>query len=91
MNNTIEAIRRGIEAGVNAMQNPQPHHFQAAGKSIVCSHCGHDSFDLVGVAGMSLAGHGIKCAKCTHIEYFGSEPSPVAEPPLAPPSPPALK
>jgi hypothetical protein len=68
------------------MHNPQLHRYQAAGKTIICSHCGNDSFDLVGVAGISFAGHGIKCSKCTHIEYFGTEPSPIREPHLTPPS-----
>ena len=75
MSNTIKAIRRGIKAGVNAMQNPQHDHFQAAGKTIVCSHCGNDSFDYIGVGGFSIAGYGIECSKCTHVEYFISAPS----------------
>jgi hypothetical protein len=75
MSNTIKAIRRGIKAGVNSMQNPQPNHFQAGGKAIVCSHCGNDSFDYIGVAGISIAGYGIACSKCTLVEYFTSAPS----------------
>jgi hypothetical protein len=75
MSNTIKAIRRGIKAGVNSMQHPQHGHFQAGGKTIVCSHCGNDSFDYIGVAGISIAGYGIACSKCTHVQYFTSAPS----------------
>ena len=74
MGNTIKAIRRGIKATVAAVQHPTAHQFQAGGKTIVCSHCGHDGFDLVGVAGISIAGYGIECSKCTHIQYFRKKP-----------------
>ena len=74
MGNTIKAIRRGLKAGVEAVQNPHPNQFKAGGKTIVCSHCGNDAFDLVGVAGISIAGYGIVCSKCTHILYFKNKP-----------------
>ncbi len=77
MGNTLKAIRRGIKAGVNAMQHPHHSRFQAGGQTVVCSHCGNDTFDLIGVAGMSIAGFGIECSKCTHIEYFTSKPCPL--------------
>ena len=75
MSKTIKAIGRGIKAGVSAMHNHQHDHFQAGGKTIVCSHCGNDSFDYIGVAGVSIAGYAIACSKCTHVEYFTSAPS----------------
>ncbi len=78
VSNTIDALRRGIKAGVDAMQSSQPGRFQAGGKTIVCSHCGNDTFEQVGVAGVSFAGYGVACSKCSHIEYFRSEPSAVA-------------
>jgi hypothetical protein len=74
MGNTIKALRRGIKAGVDAVQHPRAHQFQAAGKTVVCPHCGNDAFDLVGVAGISIAGYGIVCSKCTHILYFTKKP-----------------
>ncbi len=74
MGNTIKAIRRGIKAGVSAIQNPHPHQFQAGGKIVACSHCGNDTFELVGVAGLSYAGYGIECSKCSHIQYFRKKP-----------------
>ena len=77
MSNTIKAIRRGIKAGVNSMQNPQHNQFQAGGKIIVCSHCGNDSFDYIGVSGISIVGYGIACSKCTLVQYFTSAPSKV--------------
>jgi hypothetical protein len=75
VSNTIKALRRGIQAGMDAMQDSALHRFEAAGKTIVCSHCGSDSFASVGVVGLSLAGYGIQCSKCTRIEYFASQPS----------------
>jgi hypothetical protein len=75
VSNTIKALRRGIKAGVDAMHDPAPHHFQAAGKTVVCSHCGSDSFTSLGVVGLSLAGFGLKCSKCTRLEYFASQPT----------------
>jgi len=78
VSNTIKALRRGIKAGVDAMQDSVPHHFEAAGKTIVCPHCGSDSFASFGVVGLSLAGFGIQCSKCTRIEYFASPPSQIA-------------
>jgi len=74
MESTIKAIRRGIKAGVNAVQNPRAHQFQAGPKTVVCPHCGNDRFDLVGVAGISIAGYGIECSECTHILYFRKKP-----------------
>jgi 4-hydroxy-3-methylbut-2-en-1-yl diphosphate synthase IspG/GcpE len=74
MGNTIKAIRRGIKAGVDAVQNPHANQFQAGGKTISCPHCGNNAFDLVGVAGISIAGYGIECSKCTHIQYFRKKP-----------------
>ena len=75
MSNTINALRRGMKAGVAAMQDSVPHRFEAAGKTIVCPHCGSDSFASFGVVGLSLAGFGLQCSKCTRIEYFASQPS----------------
>jgi hypothetical protein len=57
------------------MQHPTPGRFQAAGKTIVCPPCGNDSFTSFGVVGISLAGYGIQCSKCTRLEYFASPPS----------------
>jgi hypothetical protein len=71
MNKTLNAVRRGIKA---AMKPPRSHRYEAAGKTIVCSHCGHDLFELVGVAGLTAAGYGIYCACCSHAEYFVNRP-----------------
>ena len=71
MGKTLNAVRRGIKA---AMHAPPSYKFQAAGKTILCSHCGSDAFNWVGVAGISYAGYGVKCSRCTHIEYFGERP-----------------
>ena len=72
MGKTIKAIRRGIKAAFNAARS---HKYEAAGKTIVCSHCGHDEFERAGLAGMTHAGYGVKCCHCSHIEYFGKQPA----------------
>jgi hypothetical protein len=74
MGNTIRAIRRGIKAGVDAVQNPHGYSFEAAGKTIVCPHCDTKSFNWVGVAGISVAGYGLECSHCTHLLYFARRP-----------------
>jgi hypothetical protein len=71
MNKTLNAVRRGIKAALKA---PRTHKYEAAGKTIVCSHCGSDDFEWVGVGGISYAGYGVKCDRCSHIEYFGKRP-----------------
>jgi hypothetical protein len=75
MSNALKTLRRADEAGVDAMQSSAPHRFQAAGKTIVCSHCGSDLFASFGVVGLSLAGYGLQCSKCTRLEYFASQPT----------------
>jgi len=75
MSHTLKTLRRGDEAGVDATQSSAPHRFQAAGKTIVCSHCGSDLFASFGVVGLSLAGYGLQCSKCTRLEYFASQPT----------------
>jgi hypothetical protein len=71
MNKTLKAVRRGIKAAFNP---PPSHKFQAAGKIIACSHCGSEGFEWAGVAGISYAGYGVKCCRCSHVEYFGKRP-----------------
>ncbi len=71
MNRTLSAVRKGIKA---ALHPPTSFRYEAGGKIVVCSHCGSDAFDWVGVAGISYAGYGVKCVRCTHIEYFGKRP-----------------
>ena len=75
ISNTLETLRRGVEAGVDATQSSAPDRFQAAGKTIVCCHCGSDLFASFGVVGLSLAGYGLQCSKCTRLEYFASQPT----------------
>ncbi len=74
MRTSIKAIRSGIKAGVAAVKHPSLH-FTAAGKRIRCPHCGNDTFGRVGIGGLGVAGHGIACSKCSHIEYFLDSPA----------------
>jgi hypothetical protein len=79
MGNTLDAITRGVKAGVAAVKEATPHRFEAAGKAVVCAHCGNDTFNEVGVLGVSFGGYGISCTKCTRIEYFLKAPSQAAK------------
>ena len=71
MGKTLNAGRRGIEA---AMNTPCFQKYEAAGKTIACSHCGSVLFEPVGIAGFSAAGYGIACSRCTHAQYFLKRP-----------------
>ena len=67
----IKAIRRGFAA---AQEAPPAQHFKAADKIIVCSHCGSDGFAKAGLFGLTYAGYGLRCCRCSHLEYFGKNP-----------------
>ena len=79
MGNTFDAITRGVKAGVAAVKEATPHRFEVAGKVVVCAHCGNDTFNEVGVLGVSFGGYGISCTRCTRIEYFLKAPSQAAK------------
>ena len=55
------------------MEPDYPEKAQAAGKKVMCSHCGSDIFTRSGISG--FAGVGLVCVKCSHIEYFVKSPA----------------
>jgi hypothetical protein len=74
---TIKAIRRGVEA---ALAKPSPRKYEAAGKVIVCSHCGGKKFSPYHLTksatdGMLHDQHALECAACSHLELFAKEPA----------------
>jgi len=76
MNKTLKALERGIRAGVKAVSDPSGIHkkYEAAGKRIVCSHCGADDFESpAGTVGL-FSGYVLQCSRCGHLECFGREP-----------------
>lgn len=70
--NVLKAIERGVEA---AKQASQPRRFQAGGKPIVCSHCGAENFEIPTRIGTTFTGFALQCFQCSHLVYFGKEPT----------------
>lgn len=64
----------------------ETHAFAVAGKAVKCGHCGGEQFvksqaqlHSAGLTFMQLewlgkSVHVLACGKCSHIEWFGSEP-----------------
>ncbi len=75
MNKTLKALERGLKAGVKAAREPiLPPKYEAAGKRVVCSHCGADTFESPeGLIG-TFSGWTLQCSQCGHLECFGKEP-----------------
>ncbi len=76
MKTTIKAIKRGIKA---AVEHPQPRKFQAAGKTVVCSHCGGRDWVPYSLGkwvaeGLLYQPYGLECSACGHIQFFAKEP-----------------
>ena len=74
---TIKAISRGVEA---ALAKPSPRRYEAAGKVIVCSHCGGNMFLPYHLSKFMWEGflheqYGLECAACSHLELFAKEPT----------------
>jgi hypothetical protein len=69
MSNIKTALSRGIRAAKKAMG---PQKYLAAGKRIVCPHCGCDLFNTVGLP--YLLGHIMECSRCTLRLIFGDKP-----------------
>ena len=82
MPNYFNALKRGFDAAVSSAT--AAHSFSAAGKKIVCLHCGEDKFFLGNVlidrnrliesdwfdSDAAL----LACAKCSRLEWFADEP-----------------
>jgi hypothetical protein len=63
------ALNRGIRAAKSAMG---AQRYQAAGKPIVCSHCGGDRFTTPGWPG--LVGYVLDCEHCKQRLLFAEKP-----------------
>jgi hypothetical protein len=78
MSKTVNAVRRAVKVGFKAASGvPSPEKFRAGGKTVVCNHCGGDSFERYGPLGATFGGYGLECSKRSHIEYFGKRPKEV--------------
>jgi hypothetical protein len=63
------ALDRGIRAAKSAMG---PQRYQAAGKLIVCSHCGGERFTTPGMP--TLVGYILDCSDCKQRLLFAGKP-----------------
>ena len=76
-----------VKAGVRAMREDLgPKEYAAAGRQIVCGHCGHTLFTarellldtrgatLVGLEWLNQGAVALVCAQCTSIQWFGGRP-----------------
>lgn len=93
MSNTSKIrIGRGLKAAVKALMTKpvEPVHFAAAGRQIVCAHCGGAEFDgrdgiLLNTRGATFvnldwlnAGVSVlTCRQCGRIEWFARPPQPI--------------
>jgi len=64
------ALSRSIRAAKSAMS---PQRYQAAGKAIVCSHCGGDRFSTPGMP--TLVGYILDCSRCKQRLLFAEKPA----------------
>jgi DNA-directed RNA polymerase subunit RPC12/RpoP len=69
MSKMKSALGRGIRA---ARASIGPQRYAAAGKAIVCSHCGGDRFTGPGVP--TLVGYILDCAHCKQRLLFAQKP-----------------
>ena len=80
-------LGRALKAGVKGfLQANAPGRYEAAGKKIKCSHCGHDFFDeheaLLNTTGATLvrldwldtSGTALVCEKCGLVQWFVKRP-----------------
>jgi rubrerythrin len=81
------ALRRGVEAFEEARES---RRYQAAGKQVVCQHCGNDTFTpeeaMLNRTGRTFfdldwtdkAGTALVCNRCGLIHWFLEPPEPLA-------------
>jgi DNA-directed RNA polymerase subunit RPC12/RpoP len=69
MSNVKTPLARGIRAAKSAMG---PQKYQAAGKSIACSHCGGDRFTTPNMP--TILGYIFDCAHCKQRLLFAEKP-----------------
>jgi hypothetical protein len=86
MKNIITAIQRGVKAAreTPARETPEPQKFQAAGKTISCSHCGKQGFvryelEKTVARGLLHELWGLQCSKCGHLEFFAQWPAEIED------------
>ena len=84
----MSTSKRSLKAAIKAFGG-NPSRFAAAGKRIVCPHCGGSEFDareiLMNTRGASLfnvdwlnrGATALTCRKCRRVEWFDDVPEPI--------------
>lgn len=75
MNKTLKSLKRAVDAGLKAASEPveERHKYRAAGKPVLCSHCGGSIFESGPTVAPMLLGKAIQCVRCSHLEIFGKD------------------
>ena|GEM_PF-1947094 len=68
------ALSRSIRAAKSALG---PQRYQAAGKAIICHHCGSDRFTTLGMP--SLVGYILDCSHCKLRLLFSQKPEQIKD------------
>jgi uncharacterized protein len=78
-----KALKDGIRA---AMEGPDGHAYEAAGKRVHCGHCGGEAFlahealmnttgaTMGGVDWTDRSGTALVCVRCSLIQWFARSP-----------------
>jgi hypothetical protein len=84
MNRFFRAVKAGVEGVKEAMG---PGRYTAAGRPVVCSHCGGEEFDarsaqlnttgatLAGLDWLNASGVALVCVRCDLIHWFLRSPT----------------
>ena len=74
VNKTLKSLKRAVDAGSKAASEPveERHKYRAAGKPVLCSHCGGSIFESGPIFEVFL-GRAIQCVRCSHLEIFGKD------------------
>ena len=86
----MASIGKALKAGLRAaMEGPDGHEYQAAGRRVRCTHCENTKFvareALLNTTGMTLlnldwansSGTALVCTQCALIQWFAHKPEQV--------------
>ncbi len=89
MGKYLKAFGHAARAFASANAPEDPQEFEAAGKTIVCSHCANTHFVRIGVNSTILGSIKIPgadgipsmliCSDCKKIEVFGKRPESISD------------
>src|SRR5579884_1295110 len=72
----VDAVKAGAKAAADSLK---PGEYTVAGRDVRCLHCGATSFEIrwapaTEVASSMFHGYALRCAQCTFVMLFASEP-----------------